>query len=274
MTPTVALAIPHCPWDEARVKSLARLLEGVQPERAAAFKVCSGPGPEPNQIWSQRLWQWGIEQMDADHLLVLEDDVIPSPHFWDILGAILKTHPHEIIGLEAIHPSGLELANAGFRSYTTIDCLCGVGYVMPIEELKCFLEWRHTALRPGACLPGGIDSDTMIGVWTAVTGRKIWHPLPTPIDHDVEMTSIMGNQNHQNRRPVVRWNMVTSGADKLLTPEYWGDREGPHLGRFYNATPYFVARWVKEWEDATIVRIERDLVRIQRIEPDPGYSVT
>jgi hypothetical protein len=72
-----------------------------------------------------------------------------------------------------------------------------------------FLEWRSTQLKPDwqAHLEAQkTGEDTLLGLWCLVTGRKVWHPIPTPLDHDITLASTYGNDGHRARRPIVRWD--------------------------------------------------------------------
>lgn len=71
----------------------------------------------------------------------------------------------------------------------------------------------------------------MIGLWCATTGRKVYHPLPTIVDHDVNLVSTYGNDNHENRRSTVRWDIKKPREGALQT-------RIPHMGCFYESTPH------------------------------------
>ena len=88
-----------------------------------------------------------------------------------------------------------------------------------------------------------IGEDSLLGLWCTVTGRRIWNPLPTIIDHDTELPSTYGHENHAHRRPLVRWD---NWNDDFLTQDErnaWlvkraevapgkHESEVPHVGRF------------------------------------------
>lgn len=248
-----ALGLPHTPWVPARVASYERLIDGITPTPKYLLTLRAFTERAPNRVWSQKMWEWGAEQ-DATHFLTLQDDVIVAPEFWARLRAMVETVPDQVIGLEAVHPAGIELARQGHRWYTTTDCLIGVGYVVPTAQLREFLAWRASSLKPGAL--EAITEDTMLGLWCMVTGRKIWHPIPTIIDHDVSMVSTYGNDDHGSRRPLVRWDNapegVVLGALRAIT------EPPPCLGRFYEATPGLARHWVEGFSEADYVRAVRD----------------
>jgi hypothetical protein len=266
---TIALAIPHTPWIPERVASMARLenalgtmmVPGFSPEPSS--KPWGGIGRvftdrAPNKVWSEQLWLWGLET-GADYLCQLQDDVLVSPHFWPELHAMIAAVPDQVIGLEAAHPRGRQLARAGIRWYTTADFLVGVAYVLPRAFLDAFLDWRAHELRDGWV----IDEDMLIGLFCLVTGRMIYHPIPTVVDHDVSLASNYGHENHSHRRPSVTWeNFEPAGpVASWEAPDFWRPRAVPHLGRFYSHTPNLARRWVKGFGEREWRRAQEDVWR-------------
>lgn len=286
---SVALAIPHTPWVPERVASLLRLQEGLGILGFSADQVPISRDPWPlfhyrefreresNSEWSRKLWTWGLET-GADYLLQLQDDVIVAPRFWDHLSAMLAAVPDQIIGLEAAHPWGPRLAASGVRWYTTADMLIGVGYVIPHAVLDEFLRWRASSLVED----WQTDEDMLIACFCMATGRRIWHPIPTIIDHNVELASNYGHENHSHRRPSVTWKdlamycpMVpvdgTAQEKADLTNGYlsepgnwsgkWRRSGTPHLGRFYDHTPALCRRIVRGFGEEQFWRAKRDIWR-------------
>jgi hypothetical protein len=241
----VGLSISHTPWVPERVQSMARLLDelGLRVEHSMGVW---GPLPElleavrleteraPNHVWSERMWRLALEEK-VTHCAFLQDDVRVAPNFLRALYAMLEAVPHVVVGLEAVHPAGMSIARTGGRWYTTGDGLIGVGYVFPRPLLEQFLEWRASALKPGAL--EAITEDTLVDVWAVATGRRIWHPVPTLLDHDTTIASTYGNGEHPYRRPSVTWRDGDVGGWELEGLEHaagWRPREDvPHLGAFY-----------------------------------------
>lgn len=240
---TFALGIPHASWKPERKKSLFELALCLADEGRGQF-LSEGHGSlggsdarifadrEPNYAWSGKLWKWASET-DATHLLQLQDDALVCPEFWAQLHAMVSAVPDKVIGLESAHPVAKDLPDTW---YTTPDMLIGVGYVVPTTLLQEFLVWRSTELRPGGL--ESVNEDQLLGLWCFVTGRKIWHPVPTIIDHDTSLPSTYGNDEHQDRRPTVTWK------DRPL-PGTWRPGVVVHAPRFYRDTPRLARRWVK-----------------------------
>lgn len=297
---TISLAISHTPWVPARVESVKRLADQLELDlerdacpHAYDFQLITDRAP--NDVWSERMWRWAAES-PVEHCLFLQDDVEVCPRFWTALRALLEAVPDQVIGLEVAHPIARALASAEppSRLFTTSDMLIGPGYVLPRALLREFLEWRRTKLRAGWI--GTLHEDTMIGLWCATTGRRIYHPVPTLIDHDTSIASTYGNDDHTNRRPHVTWkdgpkhgHAWDPDCTDLEGPGFWkgmfqripymtadgtpaGYRRArsmdpavmaagarvPHLGLFYDTTPARARRWVEGVGDREVLRLRQD----------------
>ncbi len=227
---TFALGIPHTPWIPARVASLERLRGSL--DLIHDFRIFADRAP--NHVWSAQMWHWAAET-GTTHFLQLQDDVIVTPQFWKVLRAMVSAVPDQLIGLESV----LEYPGPW---YTTSDGLIGVGYVFPMLPLREFLEWRAHALCKGAV--ESIDEDTLIDVWCVAIGRRIWHPVPTIIDHDTDIKSTYGHEHHSHRRPKVTWKDRSTDVD-------WTPGDVLHAGHFYGGNVARLARrWVKGATDA------------------------
>jgi hypothetical protein len=229
---TIALAVSHCPWIPARVESMDRLRDALgvrSPETAPKELVAYTEITDrvANPVWAESMWTWGVAQTKADWIAFGQDDARTAPRLWPALQAILKALPEaEVLCLQITHPACPLLAAEGVRLITTTDALIGVFYLLKREALGKFLEWRSTQLNPGWNVPGPnfLSEDTMIGLWCAVTGRPIFHPIPTLIDHDTSVRSVFGNDAHHYRRPLVTWDQGDkygwTDAD-LENPNWW-----------------------------------------------------
>lgn len=293
---TFSLAISHTPWVPERVESKNRLIDALdagggyrnlRPETGHDRFLLMGDRA-PNHVWSERMWRWAAET-DATHCVFLQDDVIVYEGFWNVLRTLVEVQPDAVIGLETVHPLAQPIAmdpDLACRWLTTSDGLVGVGYVIPRALLLEFLEWRLHCLRTGAL--EALTEDTMIGVWCLATGRRVWHPMPTIIDHDTSIASTYGNDKHTNRRPMVRAEHGKLGGwepEDLLDPKFWrgeyrripvrlvegmservelqrGQTMQPepvrHVGRFYEVTPDLAKRWVKGFDEAAYMRARKD----------------
>lgn len=240
---SIALSITHAPWIPERVENMRKLrdLRGGAEFYHEETERC------PNWVWSENQWRWALDTL-ADYAVFLQDDLRVAPDFWKALSHMLQEVPHDVICLYNGHPATRTLAREGYRWCTTADGLVGMGYVFPRAALQEFITWRTFALKPLAV--EHITEDTLIDVWCVATGRKVLHPIPTIIDHIVELDSSYGNDSHRYRRPAVTWE------DAKMLGEF---REGtPHLGRFYRGLHWVAKRWLKEFDPKRMHEVERD----------------
>lgn len=256
--PSVSLSVSHAPWIPERVEAFERLrtqlIESGWPWEESPHDIEQERAP--NCEWSGRMWRRAVE-MGADYCLFLQDDVTVCPAFTAWIQAMLELleGPYLVTGwdaedthfrpgklgsicLEVVHPAAQLVASAGHPWFTTRDGLVGCGYLLRREVLAEFLAWREARLE--VCQT--INEDTLLGVWHLITRRPILHPVPTCIDHDTKLTSTFpGNDQHANRRPLVRWDTVAclDGAD----PARWRFKGPiPHLGIFPGWTLPHLAR--------------------------------
>jgi hypothetical protein len=273
---TIALAIPHCSWDPDRVRTLRRLIEQLRSDEPVGLdvRVFAEDGPAHCSVWSDKMWTWG-EEIGADEFITIQDDAVVAPNFWPAMLAMMSAAPREIIGLQAIHPIGPALARNGCNWYTTRDMLAGVAYRIPGPALQVFNHWRHTMLRDGT--QRRINEDNIVALFVASTGGRIWHPLPTIVDHHPPgepIKSNYGHDSHANQNGTWTWREAEVPTD----PAAWMPRnpipavnadgspvaDPPpvvHLGRFYQHTPWHLARNVVGWSEDTMRELESDVVR-------------
>lgn len=252
-SPTYYLAIPH--KRGTREQSFARLksqLESGMPHDRLDVRVFDEPAP--NHVWSGEMWAAGALSPQS-HFLQLQDDVVVCDDFWRALDILVQARPNEVICLQATAPELRMCAAEGHAWATNTAGVIGVAYVVPTPALREFVEWR--AALPATTVEA-ITEDTLLGLWCAVTGRRIWLPIPTIIDHDVTIESTYGNDNHPHRRPEVRWdNYIWRGTTPHHHYDVTSDTYVPHLGCFYESTPRMLAQFQLA-DKETIARVRCD----------------
>lgn len=269
---SIALAIPTAAaWVPERAETLKRL-------RTSLFGTGYETPPEGTKfthgvvrefrerthfsVWATSMWTW-LEETGADWGLSLQDDVLVAPNFWKALEAMLAAVPPEveIICLESAHPATPLLHSAGEVWYSTAEMLIGVAYVARRETYAAFREWRETRLKPGAWFPGPqcVTEDNLFGQFAMNTGRRVYSPVRTLVDHDVALKSVHGNDDHPNRRPRVRWDNAGLPLETYELPAYWKVDNPPHLGRGYGDGSIAVAkRWIEGLTDEDVRRMTED----------------
>jgi hypothetical protein len=261
----LSIAIVHAPWGKGRGESLQRLVESLWNGVKPGLHIFKSEGPRRTDEWANEIYAWALDR--KSDLLVLEDDALLCPQFLDVLGAIREANPDRLCNLYNAHPSALDLAAKGVSAYTTLDWMTGVAQLIPWRVLLDFTWWRGHVLRKGAVET--IKADTLLGLYAAVSGERVWHPIPTPVDHDDSLASLYGNSKSPMRRSLARWDRLPGLP--LTSPAYWKSKNPfgadplVHLGRIHPGTPFGYARWVLPdspcWE-ATADRLERDVVTV------------
>ncbi len=269
-----SITITHDMSKPERRASHLRLLEQLEENDGAIVESSvteSTPGPW--WVWSELQWSKAAE-LDVDASIFLQDDVEASPDFWTVVDAMVRGRPDDIIALSCAHPAARTIFMQGKPGYTTTDGLIGIGYIFPQVVLREFVEWRLTELAKGALQR--IVDDALINVFAMATGRAIFHPVPTVIDHDLEIASTNtvekdGRRTDDGayRRPLVTWRDFdrapvepTKGPvlDAMHDPEWWA-QEVPHLGRFYEGMHKWLPLFLKDSEGAAQVAAELEVDR-------------
>lgn len=204
LAPRFVVGYPHTPWIPARVESMARLERELDiHESIVAARQFTEKAP--NWKWSGDMWRWALAQCEAtgaSHFLSIQDDARVAPRFWQALRAMVIANPHAALGLEAVHPAGPAIAVRGLRWYSTCAWLIGVAYVLPVRFLRELLVWRDA--QPSWRIRQ-TNEDTLINDFCGEHGHRVFHPVPTIVDHDVAIASTYENDLDTHRRPTVTW---------------------------------------------------------------------
>jgi hypothetical protein len=189
----------------------------------------------PNTVWAESLWTWLLET-GAEWCLQLQDDVMVAPCFWPALRAMIDALPEEaeVIGLTSVHPGSVEIARQGHRWFCTRGNVVGWAYMLRHDALSEFRIARD--LLPPAFRQ--MNEDMQIAEWAARSGRLVWHPVPTIVDHDTSITSSYANDHHGHRRPQVTWRDFGEGS--LTDPTWWKPSGQPTI---LGTAPMFACSW-------------------------------
>ena len=272
MTLKFSLAISHTPWIEERKASFRRLEDSLILPGSIGFPYAVFDERMANHEWSGKMWAWSASQDDVEWCVFLQDDAVVAPDFFERLTAIVTrgelvygandeiigtTIPQaglrgcrrfDVIGLQVAHPAAPALAAEGYRGFTTNDGLVGVGYAVKRTALKEFLRWRAEGLNGDAGVR--ITEDSLLGLWCAVSGTGVYHPIPTIVDHDTAIVSTYDNGSHPNRNSRVRWDTPRANVTAQ-------DRI-PHMGNFYAMTPALAKEAVKGIDPKTLSHLAGD----------------
>lgn len=227
------------------------LLAGV-PEKLDAVEFRDR---EPCWAWARRAYDAALTRQSD--LLLVQDDVRASERLWGILRAMRANQPKGVLGLHAAHPGARQLYVEGpVRWYSTLDGYVGTAAHWTHEDLVAYVHWLDHELVPGAV--ERINEDRMVGYWHMATGRRVLHPVVSPIDHDVTLpSSFPGNDGHRFRRPAVLWTDAEARGDKtdLTNPAAWATSV-VHMGRFNQQGAHRLSELMRD-KDTAKEAIER-----------------
>lgn len=226
----VRLGIPHKPDGGERDRSLAELRAQLEPlPRNVTIKVFDEV--KPNRAWARDMWQWAAYS-DAEFFLTLQDDVRVMPTFWPVLFAMLCHLPQNaVLGLAAQDGRITPAMRPWVRSRAWV---VGWGYGMWREGVRDLARHDLSGMAPD------MTEDSFVNAWAVGAGRDVWHPVPTPAQHRVELASTYGNHRY---RAACDWTALPEREwAGLADPAAWAAADPPHLrGMVQNApTPAVV----------------------------------
>ena len=180
----------------------------------------------PHPDWSRRLWETGRDMTAGDptaQFVTIQDDVVVPDNFAAILQAIYSIWPDRIVSLFNVHPISRELARAGGKMYRSRAFVLGVGYSIPGSLMVEFCEFRKRNDQAARMR----SEDSFVALWAVETGRDIYHPMPSLVEHDLSMPSTWGADQHGNRSATVSFRDYS--AAELERPDFWVHPGTPRL---------------------------------------------
>ena len=214
------VAIIHADHIEDRRASYARLLAalGPIPEWVRVHPVT---GKMPPREWAALAFE---ACLGGTHGLVLQDDMMPCPDFWNVLRRTLEARPFDMLGLYCSHAGAAKAYEDGLSWVTTCDGLIGGAYAAPASMFAELLaRWRERTRWQG-------HEDTFIQTYLQSIGRYVYHPLPSIVDHDLSVEPTAGNPHHQTNPDLIRAR-VPWHDHPVPSPERL---EAKHLGRLFS----------------------------------------
>lgn len=198
----LAIGIMHAAWPGAgRTDVCQNLLDRLNTGAVSAiWKVECDLTKRGAWPVARACWEWAVKYTDATHVIVMSDDALPCPRFEDIATRALEAQPNAIVSFYPNHPRSSEAKGW----YTTPDGLVGVAMCMPRELVAEFLDWNDRTMLEGVTYP----EDGRINLFAMATGRLVHVTSPALVDHQCPDTSLVGNEHHDMRRPVVGYEGV------------------------------------------------------------------
>lgn len=247
-----------------RMKALEELKARLDLSRWASVRIETEKAP--NWQWAAHVWDWAADQ-DTLGTVFLQEDIDVSHDFETRIEEIVSTHPTELIGIHCAHPGARRAYLDGYRWARTRDGLIGVAYFLPTADVRELVSWRIRDLRSRAY--ERITEDCLVDIYAMCHEREIWHPLPSPVRHKIDMKSTYDNDNHLLRMTQVTWKdeerLELGRADYKHSGAAW-------LGEFYATLPSHVLDILEDKEEAR--RVIKRIVDMRQAEPKFRRFVT
>jgi hypothetical protein len=213
---SIAIAYTPTPTRTAWLKETLRRLvaEGYPRELLSVVQDAGRRGP-----WPTVQAAWEAAPPAATHHLVLADDMQPVEGFRAQVATILELLPEQIITLFTMRRKPTEATRAAGRAwFTSPDGTWGGAVILPRGMIADFLEWERFAI------PRSYRSaDRRMALWAMERGHKVWHSVPSLLEHVGAGESLLG---HANRARVAAYLATpatpvdwTAG---LTDPRHWG----------------------------------------------------
>jgi hypothetical protein len=197
----------------------------------------------PNWQWAGYAWEWAANQ-DTLGTVFLQEDIDVAPDFEKRIQRIVECKPDQIIGIHCAHPGARRAYLDGYRWCSTRDGLIGIAYYLPTKDARELVTWRIRDLRSRAY--ERISEDCLVDVYAMCHGKDIYHPLPSPVRHKVDMRSTYNNDEHLLRMTQVTWEdeaRLGEGSDYEHSGTAW-------LGEFYAVLPHHIPDLMEDKEEA------------------------
>jgi hypothetical protein len=262
----IAIGIAHAAWMPDRRASLERLLEKLP----ADTYVQKSETPEHSWGWARRLWTWAAEQDEREGVeatVLLNDDLEICDDFPNVVAAMVREVPGEILSLHAQGPAALELCRAG-QPWARAYQLTGPAYVFQRGHARALLRYWNTT--PDLQNAAEINEDNVASQWAWANQKPMWLALPAPVKHIAAIRSTLGYDHHALRVTSVPW-LEHPGVD-LRDRARWRPRPSRDLTPWIE-NPWFRVGEMERRRRARVFPVARAEERLVILTPTRG-SVT
>lgn len=222
-------------WDERRRVPLNRLCQQIAAQLAAPgcrqegveeifLSVVHSPVKEHAREWSRRLYRAALDRQ-CSHPVLLNDDIVLHERFVEMVQAMLRAVPDQVISLHSSCAIPKGYGGAWLRSYN----LSGPGYIYPradLQDLVLFTEAmpeHSTAWRTH-------NEDGVAALHAWARQKPIWQTIPALVEHDTDVPSTLGYDNHPMRRADNGWRTKSAETlERMTTTEHWTVTDPPPM---------------------------------------------
>lgn len=145
-------------------------------------------------VWPTAKRAWEAIDIGATHHLVLQDDVVLCPNFFEVVKEVIAARPNHPIGPFTRRGACVEAAARG-EFWATIDGgAWGPAFILPVPMLREYLAWERVNVRTN--FP---HDDERLAMFLTATKRPSWATVPSLVEH-VATRSLMGHNGKRESR--------------------------------------------------------------------------
>lgn len=172
-----------------------------------------------------------LESLDeySTHVLILQDDALPSKYLISSVKKLIELMPNEVISLYTHHTQA-----TGDIQFLDIDYLhVTLGYVLPIEVAKAFLAFMPK-------LKSKIKEDDLaLSTFLHLNNIRVMNTVPSLVDHLGWRDSTIAKVNRLERRVATNFIGIEKSGfdidwDVTKTLSIKKDRRGHYLTKLNN----------------------------------------
>lgn len=140
-------------------------------------------------LWHNSKRAWATHDPTATHHLHLQDDARLCKSFVGVLYAMIAAVPDQVINLFLTSRPIIDKALQQNIHWIRCTGVCwGLGNIMPVPLIHEFLEWESAHVNPLY-----FHDDGRLEMWTQLTHREVWLPVPQPLQHLGGLRSSLGH---------------------------------------------------------------------------------
>lgn len=178
----VSAAIMAHPARETEVNELRSLLDRPV---AVNWDTEGPPSGKADRVWRTARGAWMMADPDADWHAVIQDDAVPCA---DLLAGLERAVDH--VPLDAVVSAYLGTGRTVPIRWEALARAADTARASWVRTGK--LMWGVCIVLPVALIPemieradqrGGVPDDMRVAGWAERTGREVWYPWPSLVDH-------------------------------------------------------------------------------------------
>lgn len=180
----ISASIMAHPVRRAEVDALLAAL-GTSHEISVTWDTEGAPSGNADRVWRNARTGWQLHDPAADWHVLLQDDAVPCADLLAGLERALAFVPQDVVvspylGTGRTVPIRWEAMaraadTAGAHWVRSLKLMWGVCLVMPVPLIPEMITYSDRR--------AGVPDDMRVAGWAEKTGREVWYPWPSLVDH-------------------------------------------------------------------------------------------